>query len=51
MLVLVGLLRYIQIAVVEKKSGNPTQVILRDRFIQLVGLVWLLAFLMIIYVL
>lgn len=50
-LVLVGLLRYIQIAVVEKKSGNPTQVILRDRFIQLVGLVWLLAFLMIIYVL
>lgn len=47
--VLVGLLRYIQIAVVEKKSGNPTKVILRDRFIQLDGLAWLISFLLIIY--
>ncbi len=48
--VLVGLLRYIQISVVEKKSGNPTKVILKDRFIQVVGLAWLVAFLLIIYV-
>lgn len=47
--VLVGLLRYIQIAVVEKKSGNPTKVILKDRFIQLVILAWFVAFMMIIY--
>jgi decaprenyl-phosphate phosphoribosyltransferase len=47
--VLVGLLRYIQIAVVEKKSGNPTKVILKDRFIQLVVLAWFVAFMMIIY--
>ena len=47
--VLVGLLRYIQIAVVDKKSGDPTKVILRDTFTQLVVLAWGLAFLVIIY--
>lgn len=48
--VLVGLLRYIQIAVVDKRSGDPTKVILRDRFTQLVVLAWLVSFLFIIYV-
>lgn len=48
--VLVGLLRYIQIAVVDKKSGNPTKVILHDRFIQLDVLAWMVAFILIIYV-
>ena len=48
---LVGLLRYIQIAVVDKKSGDPTKVILRDRFTQLIVLAFGLAFLFIIYVL
>lgn len=47
--VLVGLLRYIQIAVVDEQSGDPTKVILRDRPTQLVVLSWLLAFLVIIY--
>ena len=49
--VLVGLLRYIQIAVVDKKSGDPTKVILRDRFTQLIVLAFGVAFLFIIYVL
>lgn len=49
--VLVGLLRYIQIAVVDKKSGDPTKVILRDRFTQLIVLAFGLAFLFIMYVL
>jgi decaprenyl-phosphate phosphoribosyltransferase len=49
-LVLVGLLRYIQIAVVDKKSGDPTKVILKDRFTQLVVLLWVISFLFIIYV-
>ncbi|MFC2765918.1 MAG: decaprenyl-phosphate phosphoribosyltransferase [Prevotella sp.] len=48
--VLVGLLRYIQIAVVDKRSGDPTKVILKDRFTQLVVLGWLVSFLFIIYV-
>ena len=47
--VLVGLLRYIQIAVVDKQSGDPTKIILRDRFTQLVVLAWMLSFLFIIY--
>ncbi len=47
--VLVGLLRYIQISVVEKKSGNPTKVILKDHFIQLDVLAWLLTFVFLIY--
>lgn len=48
--VLVGLLRYIQISVVDKRSGNPTKVVLHDRFIQLDILAWLIAFILIIYV-
>ena len=47
--VLVGLLRYIQIAVVDKQSGDPTKVILRERFTQLVVLAWMVSFLFIIY--
>lgn len=48
--VLVGLLRYIQIAVVDEKSGNPTKIIQKDHFTQLIVLAWLLAFILIIYV-
>ena len=50
-LVLVGLLRYIQLSVVDQKSGDPTKVLLKDRFTQLIVAAWLLAFLLIIYVL
>ena len=49
--VLVGLLRYIQIAVVDQQSGDPTKIILRDRITQFIVLAWLLAFLFIIYIL
>lgn len=48
--VLLGLLRYIQITVVDKKSGDPTKVMLRDRFTQCVVLLWALTFLILIYV-
>ncbi len=47
--VLVGLLRYMQIAVVDKRSGDPTKVVLRDRFVQFDVLAWLVAFVLIIY--
>ena len=49
--VLVGLLRYIQIAVVDQESGDPTKIILRDRITQFIILAWLLSFMVIIYVL
>lgn len=48
-LVLLGLLRYIQISVVDKKSGDPTKVMLHDRYIQLIVAAWLLVFLLILY--
>lgn len=47
--VLIGLLRYIQLAFVDKKSGDPTQILLHDRFIQLILAAWLLSFGLIIY--
>lgn len=47
--VLLGLLRYLQVTVVDKKSGNPTKIILHDRFIQLDILAWIIAFVWIIY--
>lgn len=48
--VLLGLLRYIQIAVVDKKSGDPTKVILKDHFSQVIVIAWILTFLLMIYV-
>lgn len=49
--VLLGLLRYIQIAVVDQKSGDPTKIILRDHATQLIVAAWLVSFLIFIYVL
>lgn len=48
--VLLGLLRYMQITVVDKKSGDPTKIMLRDRFTQLVVVLWALTFLILIYI-
>ena len=47
--VVIGLLRYIQIAVVDEKSGDPTKVVLHDHFTQLVIMGWFISFLLIIY--
>lgn len=49
--VLLGLLRYIQITVVDKKSGDPTKVMLHDIFTQLIVVLWAATFLFIIYIL
>ena len=48
--VLLGLLRYMQITVVDKKSGDPTKTMLQDRFTQLVVIAWALTFLALIYI-
>lgn len=48
--VLLGLLRYIQLAVVDKESGDPTKIILKDHFTQLIVFAWLVSFIIIIYV-
>ena len=46
--VLAGMLRYMQL-VMSGKSGSPTRVLLRDHFIQLCVLGWIVAFIVIIY--
>ena len=48
--VVAGVIRYMQIAAVEEKSGNPTKVLLHDRFVQCCVLGWALSFFMILYV-
>ena len=47
--VLLGLLRYIQLTVVDKRSGDPTKILLHDRFVQVDVLLWALSFILIIY--
>lgn len=48
--VLLGVLRYMQIAMVLENSGNPSKALLRDRFLHLVLLGWVGAFLFILYI-
>lgn len=49
--VILGLLRYIQLTVVDKRSGDPTKLLLSDRFLQAVVLLWIISFVITIYVL
>ena len=48
--VLAGIIRYLQIAIVDVKSGSPTKILLKDRFIQLCIAGWLIVFAIILYV-
>lgn len=47
--VILGLLRYLQLALVDEKTGDPTKVLLRDPFTQIAVLAWIVSFLFIIY--
>lgn len=47
--VLLGIIRYLQITIVDLKSGSPTEVLLKDRFIQFCLAGWIVSFLIIIY--
>lgn len=44
-----AVLRYLQIALVKERTGNPTQLVYSDRFIQICTVLWLASFLLIIY--
>ena len=48
--VLAGIIRYLQITIVDVKSGSPTKILLKDRFIQLCIVGWLITFAIILYV-
>lgn len=47
--VLAGIIRYLQITIVDVKSGSPTKILLKDRFIQLCIIGWIIAFAIILY--
>jgi len=47
--VIVGIMRYMQIAFVEETSGSPTRVLLKDKMMQLVIVMWLVTFSIILY--
>ena len=47
--VLAAIMRYIQITFVDENSGNPTRILLHDRFIQTCIIGWLFSFGIIIY--
>lgn len=47
--VLAGIIRYLQLTIVDIKSGSPTKVLMKDRFIQLSIVCWVLAFGILIY--
>jgi len=47
--VILGIMRYMQITLVEKKSGSPTEVLLKDRFLQSTLLCWIITFGILIY--
>lgn len=48
--VLLGVLRYLQLLYVHKRSYNPVKIILQDHFLQLVVLAWIGSFAFLLYV-
>lgn len=47
--VIAGLMRYLQITMVENNSGSPTKILYKDTFIRATVLSWIIAFYIIIY--
>ena len=47
--VLLGLLRYMQITFVVKKSGSPTEIVYKDRFLQITLAAWIVSFILFAY--
>ncbi len=47
--VFLGIMRYIQITVVDKNSGSPIEVLWKDKFLQITIFFWAISFLFIIY--
>ncbi len=47
--VVAGLMRYLQITMVEKKSGSPTDILYQDNFVRFTVLGWAIAFFVLLY--
>ena len=48
--VIIGVLRYLQITFVYNKSGNPIQVLVKDLFLQIIIVGWILMFYILLYI-
>lgn len=46
--VILGIMRYMQITFVEGNSGSPTKLVLKDRFLQITIVLWLVSFFIIV---
>lgn len=49
--VIAGIMRYMQLAFVKKDSGSPTDILYKDRFIQITILLWIVSIYIILYLL
>jgi len=47
--VIFGVMRYLQMTFVEKNSGSPTEIILKDKIMQINLVLWILSFIWLIY--
>jgi len=47
--VIIGILRYLQLTVVENKSGDPTDILIKDRFTQINIILWITSYIYILY--
>lgn len=47
--VFLGIIRYLQIAIIDKKSGSPIKVLKKDLFMQLIVIAWIALFSFLIY--
>jgi decaprenyl-phosphate phosphoribosyltransferase len=47
--VIAGLMRYLQITLVQNKAGSPTEILYKDKFIQITLLLWITAFYALLY--
>lgn len=51
MFVIAGIMRYLQITFVDQKSGSPTKILYKDKFILITIACWIISFYIIIYAL
>ena len=49
LLVVIGLLRYLQLTLVYQRSGSPTRILLQDLFLQIVLGIWIICYAFILY--
>jgi 4-hydroxybenzoate polyprenyltransferase len=48
--VILGILRYMQITFVEEKSASPTKIVIKDLFLKLTIVAWLISFIVVVKV-